>query len=689
MQQSELNVDRVFMAKITLQDITSSVNSPTPIGLIITSKISGVRAAPPFNYFSLMCVRFLLPMVLSLWMSLACSQAPQQGNVPNFAVPNPLSQQWLQDHLQKASPRLLLQDRHLSQIRQLRERDTLVGRYYDYLQQQGDALLTQPVLQREMIGKRMLNVSRNALRRLPLLSLLYRIEGDTRYLDRMEAELLAVCQFADWNPNHFLDVAEMALAVSLALDWSGAALPEASQKIAREALLNLALLPSQDSRYNQWLNRDNNWNQVCNAGMAAAALTLAEEQPELAATIIHRAVKSAPRALAVYGPDGVYPEGPGYWTYGTAYSVFMFDMFNTALQTDFGLSQTPGLRESGTYMLMMTTPGNRSYNYADSNKGGMELSPQEILLWFAREWQEGNYFHRNNIWAQLPKKINPQTGYSRYSTMGLIWLSDLLTQTEVLTTAPAPTFWSGQGPNPIAVIQSAPDYPGGFYLGLKGGSGSVNHGNMDAGSFVFEWREVMWSIDPGNQSYTQLEEVLGDQLWDRDQESPRWTLLTKNNFGHSTLTVNDALHQVEGFAALTVSQAASPTPAVQLDLSPVFVGQLKQVQRTFQQVNDSSFLIRDQWECLPNTRSITWAMMTQAEVSLTPEGAILHQNGQRLALHIEQPGGAFTVREMDPPPLRYDKQIPGLKRIEFKIDFSQNPASKGEIVVSFLGLEPK
>ena len=31
-----------------------------------------------------------------------------------------------------------------------------------------------------------------------------------------------------------------------------------------------------------------------------------------------------------------------------------------------------------------------------------------------------------------------------------------------------------------------------YYLGAKGGKGSVNHGNMDAGSFIFELNGLRW-----------------------------------------------------------------------------------------------------------------------------------------------------------------------------------------------------
>ncbi|HRE06594.1 MAG TPA: heparinase, partial [Opitutaceae bacterium] len=84
-----------------------------------------------------------------------------------------------------------------------------------------------------------------------------------------------------------------------------------------------------------------NWNQVCNTGLLAAALALADEEPDLARTVIAGARRSLPLAMKAYEPDGAYPEGPGYWTYGTSYNVLGIALLESALGTDLGLSQMP------------------------------------------------------------------------------------------------------------------------------------------------------------------------------------------------------------------------------------------------------------------------------------------------------------------------------------------------------------
>ena len=149
------------------------------------------------------------------------------------------------------------------------------------------------------------------------------------------------------------------------------------------------------------------------------------------------------------------------------------------------------------------------------------------------------------------------------------------------------------------------DDPRQYYFGGRGGRGTVNHGNMDGGSFVFELDGVRWSIDPGNyRSYGVIERT-GFKLWGRCQECDRWKLLNKNNFGHSTLSVNDRLHVVDGMATI-VDFKAGEKPEATIDMTPAFAGQLKSAFRRFVKDSPASLLIEDKIELSEETKWITW-----------------------------------------------------------------------------------
>ena len=60
--------------------------------------------------------------------------------------------------------------------------------------------------------------ARAALRRISVLGALYQLDGNPKWADGARATLLAVAAFPDWHPVHFLDTAEMAMAVALGYD---------------------------------------------------------------------------------------------------------------------------------------------------------------------------------------------------------------------------------------------------------------------------------------------------------------------------------------------------------------------------------------------------------------------------------------------------------------------------------------
>ena len=138
------------------------------------------------------------------------------------AFENPVTPEWIDAHLYSVHPRLILTPEMEFRIwEKLDSGDTLVANGARLLLNQAESMLDLEPLVRQMQGKRLLGVSREAIRRLSTLALAYRFEKDERYLARLEQDLAAVCSFTDWNPSHFLDVAEMAAGVALALDWAG------------------------------------------------------------------------------------------------------------------------------------------------------------------------------------------------------------------------------------------------------------------------------------------------------------------------------------------------------------------------------------------------------------------------------------------------------------------------------------
>ncbi|WKN42406.1 heparinase II/III domain-containing protein [Tunicatimonas pelagia] len=585
------------------------------------------------------------------------SATPYSDDDP-VKLENPMDVAYLKKKLRKGSPRLVLTPAIEKQLKKDLKSDEVVKNVYEAIKLNAEEIQQQPLLEREMEGRRLLGVSREMLYRMNILGMTYRIDRDDKVLNRVNDEVTAVCNFSDWNPSHYLDVAEMSLAVALAVDWVGEDLPASTVKLAKNALIEKGIMPSYNEKGNVgWIDNNNNWNQVCHGGMIAASVVIAEQDPELAAKTIHRALEGMPHALEEYGPDGVYPEGSTYWRYGTSFSVLTASMLESAFGTDFGLADYPAFKESAEFRALSMAPSGWYYNFADCGDKRSENGDM-TLAWFAIK--TGNeVFYEKERFLRDPAEMGE---LSRWTGAGLVWLS----QFEEDSGKSLPLAWKGNGSNPVVFFRTEEGNPNKYYFGGKGGRGSVNHGNMDAGSFIFELNGVRWVIDPGNQKYHNLEKT-GFNLWGRCQECERWTLLTKNNYGHSTVTVNNALHHVDGFAAITDFQDGEQ-PEVTIDMSEVFGNHIASATRRFVKEDNQSLLIEDQIVPNDSTQHITWQLMTTADVDIVEGGATLRQDGKELTLeNLSHPDLTVSIISLDPAPLELDRQIDGLKRLEIRI----------------------
>lgn len=570
---------------------------------------------------------------------------------------NPVTVEYLKKNLKKTSPRLVLNSSIEAKLRGKIKTDQAVLNYYEAIKLNAQKIMTSELLTRKMEGRRLLGTSREMLYRMNILAMVYRLEKDSEVLKRINNELIAVCNFADWNPSHYLDVAEMSMAVAIAVDWTENDLPRKTVDLAINALIEKGIKPSYATKGMSWINNKNNWNQVCNGGMIAASIVIANKDIELAAKTISRSLEGMPYALHEYLPDGVYPEGSTYWGYGTSFSVITSSMLSSAFGTDFGLANYPAFLESAKFRKLSVAPSGWYYNFADCGDKSSE-EDDITMAWFANKTGNSVYFDKSKLLI-APEKMGKLT---RLAGAGLVWLSEY----EPKTGQPLPVSWKGDGANPIVIFRNGDNDPLQYYFGGKGGKATTSHGNMDAGSFIFELDSVRWSIDPGNQSYNEIE-LTGFDLWGNCQTCQRWTLLTKNNFGHSTMSVNDELFINDGYAPLLNFDDGSLPEAI-FDMKAVYGENIESATRRFLKEDNKSITIEDKFIVNKNTKQLVWQMITTADVETVKGGAILKQNGKKLSLvNISNPELQLSVISLDPPPFYLDRKIEGLKRIEFRI----------------------
>ena len=120
-------------------------------------------------------------------------------------------------------PRLLFSKQEEQRVRDLFGTEPLLDSLRASLMREAERLLLVPPQEdpRRKIKntKDILPVSREQVYRMVNLALAYRLSGDRRFAEKAERELIHVCNFSDWDPVHYLDVAEMTTAVAIGYDW--------------------------------------------------------------------------------------------------------------------------------------------------------------------------------------------------------------------------------------------------------------------------------------------------------------------------------------------------------------------------------------------------------------------------------------------------------------------------------------
>lgn len=534
-----------------------------------------------------------------------------------------------------------------------------------------DVLLQAAPLERVLEGRRLLGKSRECLRRVFFLSYAWRMTKEDKYLQRAAQELLAISNFSDWNPSHFLDVAEMTMGVSIGYDWLYDGLPETTKSAVRKAILEKGIMPSLNAKNNSWLRASHNWNQVCNAGMLYGALAIYEDQPDLARQIINRGLRSIVLPMEDYSPNGAYPEGYGYWGYGTSFNVLFISAMEKVFGKDFGLTGQPGFLQTPGYLEHMTGPSGSSFNYSDAGTGG---GLQPAMFWFAAKRKAPSllWVERNRLMNEAPRRYIRD----RLLPAVMLWSEGVRMQD---IKAPEQLFWTGGGKTPVALMRTSWTDKNAIYLGMKGGSPSVNHAHMDIGSFVLEANGVRWGMDFGMQDYNSLESK-GVQIWNKGQHAQRWEVFRYNNYAHSTLTVNDSLQRVAGEAPITRHSAAPAFMHAICDMTEVYAGSLIKASRGIAVIDKKFVVVRDELEAPASETTVRWTMVTPAEVKITGKNtAELLKDGKKLTLKVEAPLAVEMKTWSTVSPNAYDAPNPGTTMVGFEVKLP--PGYKGSFSV--------
>ncbi|MFH0965390.1 MAG: heparinase II/III family protein [Planctomycetota bacterium] len=577
--------------------------------------------------------------------------------------------QAVEEAARRGHPRLILLEEDAAKLRMRVKEDAKLAGWYEKVKRSAERLLDAPPVKYELNRRgEMLGPCQEAVSRVYALGLVHRLEGDGRFGRRLAREILSAAELSDWNPKHFLDLAELTHATAIGYDWAYGELSEEERARVREGIVHKGLIEglreyrtpwpfvAEHMNFN-WSTCKNNWNQVCNGGMVMGALAVAEDEPQLAGEVVAGAMRSIKLAMREFAPDGGWGEGPGYWEYGTRYNVLLL----AALETAAGeaaireLIAMSGFDKTGEFRLHLVAPTGLAFNFGDA-RDGKRQAPQ--MFWLARKFGRPEY-----AW-EAERSAAP-------TALDIIWYGGEGKSPKEEGLARAAYFRRVEA----ACLRSAWDDENAVYVGFKGGDNGYNHSHADLGTFVLDADGQRWALDLGPDDYGLAGYfVTGKMLYYRQSTA-----------GHNTVILDGQNQGLLARAPIVGFRCEKERAFAAADLSEGY-GLAKGGLRRGVALAGREVLIQDELRAQKETE-VWWQMHTRAQISV--EGgrrALLQQGGKALSATILSPAGAtFQVREANAPPPQ--GQQPDVKKLVIALAV---PAGETRIAVAFVpgGGEP-
>jgi hypothetical protein len=558
------------------------------------------------------------------------------------------------DHLRSGHPRLLVTNEALATALAAAKSDPLRAALHQRIVATAAAIIPMPPL-RHNDGAALPEQERVAVYQILTCAMAYRLTGEPRFAERAKFDLLTVAGFSDWDPQHDLAIGEMSFAVAIGYDWLFGWLDPDTRAAIKQALLEKSL------RGAALTTNAGNHNQVYNAGLVSAALALADEEPALARKVLMDARASMPYALSAYAPDGAFPEGPGYWTYGTTYSVITFAALETALGTDLGLSAAPGFARTIEYYETMQGPAGAMFNYADSTD---DLQNSPARAWLAERYHIATATRGTR--ALLAETLQRETIVSfdraiqsqvvnRFFALHAAWFPRAPAATDAAAELPLDAHFRGIAD--VAVFRSAWNDPEAIFVGFKAGENGDHHAHLDSGSFVLDANGQRWAMDLGPDSPNAHYDLPGYF----DNKRQRWTYFRTNNHSHNTVTPGEALQSRHIAAPIVAFKSAPEFAFAVADLTPVYPTETSSLRRGIALLDRARVLVQDEYRPVQPGTPLHWRMITAAKIELGADGrsATLTKQSRSLRVDLIEPAFARLHVLSTRPPTAAETQNDG------------------------------
>jgi hypothetical protein len=404
-------------------------------------------------------------------------------------------------------------------------------------------------------------------KRLSALALAECFDREGRYLDAVLDHAWAICEQTTWLlPAHLPDeerieglpsaaeptehrVALFSARTALLLAEVDRLLsdrlhPALRERIRRE-IDHRVFTPYLEGDHH-WLHPPvGNWNAVCNAAVATAALHLESDVDRLA-RLVNRAVDSLRHYLASFDDDGCTPEGLGYWNFGFGHYLMLAAALDARTDGAFDLLSPPVVEAIARYPDRIELSPGRYVPFSDAHEG-VGVAPYAACWAGDRlDLPELSARGRAAFASQSALFSRSRSDHLSEVIRNLVWSRSVPADLAV-PPPPERTYFGGHS---WWLARGDPTDPGGLAVAAKGGHNGEPHNHNDCGSFVVHYR--------GESLLTDL----GPATYDRDYFDPeeRYSSLATRSLGHSVPYVDGSEQVVdEEYAATVVARSTGAT----------------------------------------------------------------------------------------------------------------------------------
>jgi hypothetical protein len=157
-------------------------------------------------------------------------------------------------------------------------------------------------------------------------------------------------------------------------------------------------------------------------------------------------------------------------------------------------------------------------------------------------------------------------------------------------------------------------------------------------------------------------------LWDRRQNSDRWTIFRQSNHGHNTLVIDQQLQRTAGHAKIIRFSDHKSFPHSLVDMTDVYQGQAKSILRGVALLPSREVLIQDELTGLKPGSRVRWGMITPATHEKPREEALLlRAQGARLTLtRLSPSAAAWKSIDTAKPQQEWDSPNRGTRMVAFE-----------------------